>query len=69
MNERQQAMAGVAEEGWPQPLPVVLAPTPDEVLSSWVERHAAFCGINRTAMRRHCAPEAASLRAGHRRRW
>ena len=32
MNERQQAMAGVAEEEWPQPLPVVLAPIPDEVL-------------------------------------
>lgn len=63
MNERQQARAGVAEEEWPQPLPVVLAPAPDEVLSSWVERHAAFCGLSRAAMRRHCAPEAPSLRA------
>ena len=63
MSERQRAMAGVAGEEWPQPLPVVLAPAPDEVLSSWVARHGAFCGLGPTALRRHCAPNAPSLRA------
>ncbi len=63
MSERQRAMAGVAGVEWPKPLPVVLAPAPDEVLSSWVARHAAFCGLGPAAMRRHCAPEAPSLRA------
>ena len=63
VSERQQARAGVAGEEWPKPLPVVLAPAPDEVLSSWVERHAVFCGLGPTAMRRHCAPDAPSLRA------
>ena len=63
MTELRQAMAGVAGEEWPRPLPVVLAPAPDEVLSSWVERHGAFCGLGRTALLRHCAPEAPSLRA------
>lgn len=56
-------MAGVAGEEWPKPLPVVLAPAPDEALSSWVARHGAFCGLGPAAMRRHCAPEAPSLRA------
>jgi len=63
VTELQRAMAGVAGEEWPKPLPVVLAPAPDEALSSWVERHAAFCGLGPAAMRRHCAPEAPSLRA------
>jgi len=63
VSERQRAMAGVAGEKWPKPLPVVLAPAPDEALSSWVERHAAFNGLGPTAMRRHCAPDAPSLRA------
>lgn len=48
-------------EGWPKPLPVVLTPAPDEALSSWISRHAAFYGLSRTAMHRHCAPDAPSL--------
>ena len=63
MTERQRAMAGVTEGEWPKPLPVVLAPAPDEALSSWGERHAAFCGLGPNAIRRHCAPDAPSLRA------
>lgn len=63
MTELQRAMAGMAGEEWPKPLPVMLAPAPDEALSSWVERHAAFCGLGPAAMRRHCAPDAPSLRA------
>ena len=61
MSERQRT--GETGEEWPKPLPVVLAPAPDEALSSWVERHAAFCGLGPAAMRRHCAPDAPSLRA------
>jgi len=63
VTEWHRAMAGVAGEEWPKPLPVVLAPAPDEALSSWVARHAAFCGLSPAAMRRHCAPDAPSLRA------
>jgi len=63
VTELQRATAGVAGEEWPKPLPVVLAPAPDEALSSWVERHAAFCGLGPAVMRRHCAPEVPSLRA------
>ena len=63
MTELQRARADVAVEERPKPLPVVLAPAPDEALSSWVARHAAFCGLGPTAMRRHCAPDAPSLRA------
>ena len=59
----QQAMAGAAGEKWPKPLPVVLASAPDEVLSSWVERHGAFYGLGPTALLRHGAPDAPSLRA------
>jgi len=63
VSERQRARASGAGEDGLRPLPVVLAPAPDEALSSWVERHAAFCGLGPAAMRRHCAPEAPSLRA------
>ena len=41
----------------------MLAPAPDEVLSSWVARHGAFCGLGPTALLRHYAPDAPSLRA------
>jgi len=63
VSERQRARASGAGEDGLRPLPVVLAPAPDEALSSWVERHAAFCGLGPAAMRRHCAPKAPSLRA------
>src|SRR4051794_36571193 len=55
-------MAREAGEGWPRPLPVVLTSAPDEALSSWISRHAAFYGLSRAAMLRHCAPDALSLR-------
>jgi len=61
VSERQRT--GEAGEEWPKPLPVVLAPAPDEALSSWVARHGAFYGLGPTAMRRYCAPDAPSLRA------
>lgn len=44
-------------------LPVILPPAPDELLSSWISRHAAFYGVTPIAMLRHCRSEAASLRA------
>ncbi|WP_246710300.1 TniQ family protein [Martelella soudanensis] len=43
-------------------LPVRLPPCADELLSSWISRHAAFYAVPPLAMLRHCLPEAASLR-------
>ncbi len=61
MSERQQAEAGNAREGWPRPLPVLLAPACDEALSSWMARHAAFYGVSRRGLLQHCAPDLPSL--------
>lgn len=44
-------------------LPVTLPPFPDELLSSWLTRHAAFYAVSPEDMLRHCSPEAPSLRA------
>jgi hypothetical protein len=44
-------------------LPVVLPPAADELLSSWISRHAAFYGVPPIIMLRHCLPEATSLHA------
>jgi hypothetical protein len=44
-------------------LPVRLLPVADEVLSSWISRHAAFYAVPPLVMLRHCLPEARSLRA------
>ena len=44
-------------------LPVRLPPYPDELLSSWISRHAAFYAVPPLVMLRHCLPEVASLRA------
>ena len=44
-------------------LPVRLSPVADELLSSWIRRHAAFYAIPPLVMLRHCLPEASSLRA------
>ncbi len=44
-------------------LPVVLAPVVDELLSSWIDRHAAFYGVPPIIMLQHCLPTAGSLRA------
>ena len=43
-------------------LPVRLSPVADELLSSWINRHAAFYAVPPLAMLRHCLPEASSLR-------
>lgn len=47
----------------PRPLPVVLSRHSDELLSSWISRHAAFYAVPPLVMLRHCLPEASSLRA------
>lgn len=63
MIELRGTGAGRAEEDWPRPLPVVLAPAQDEALSSWIARHATFYGLSRAAMHRRCAPDAHTLQA------
>lgn len=50
------------ELGGPKPLPVILEPVPDELLSSWIARHAGFYGVSPLTMLRHAIPEAKSLR-------
>ncbi len=42
-------------------LPVTLPPAPDELLSSWISRHATFYGVTSQTMFTHCLPEATSL--------
>lgn len=44
-------------------LPVRLPPVADELLSSWICRHATFYAVPPLVMLRHCLPEAFSLRA------
>ncbi|WP_245485979.1 MULTISPECIES: Mu transposase C-terminal domain-containing protein [unclassified Mesorhizobium] len=40
-----------------------LSPVADELLSSWIGRHAAFYSVPPLVMLRHCLPEASALRA------
>lgn len=42
-------------------LPVTLPPAPDELLSSWITRHAAFYGVAPMTMLHHCLPEVTSF--------
>ncbi|WP_436175366.1 TniQ family protein [Mesorhizobium sp. LjNodule214] len=44
-----------------RPLSVILKPVPDELLSSWITRHADFYGVPPLTMLRHAIPEATSL--------
>lgn len=44
-------------------LPVVLPPLTDELLSSWICRHAVFYGVPPVTMLRHCLSDASSMRA------
>jgi TniQ len=46
-----------------RPLPVVLPPVCDELLSSWICRHAIFYGISNVRMLRHCQSDALSPRS------
>ncbi|WP_223479830.1 TniQ family protein [Oricola indica] len=47
----------------PRQLPVRLPPVADELLSSWINRHAAFYAVPPLVMLRHCLPKVVSLRA------
>lgn len=40
------------------PLPVILKPVPDELLSSWLSRHATFYGMTQTQFLRQLLPDA-----------
>lgn len=46
----------------PRPLPVVLPALQDELLSSWLDRHAKFYRVSRRGLLRHCSVEAPTLR-------
>lgn len=45
-----------------RPLPVILPALPDELLSSWIRRHALYYGVGERPMLRHCILDAPSLR-------
>ncbi|MCT8999876.1 TniQ family protein [Chelativorans intermedius] len=51
------------KETVPRRLPVVLPHHSDELLSSWIGRHAAFYGVPPLVMLQHCLSEVSSLRA------
>jgi TniQ len=46
-----------------RPFPVVLPALPDELLSSWLQRHADFYGVSGGRLLRHCGLDAMSLRS------
>jgi hypothetical protein len=45
-----------------RPLPVILPPLVDELLSSWINRHAAFLGVSGGRLLRHYTIEVPSVR-------
>jgi hypothetical protein len=45
-----------------RPLPVILPPLMDELLSSWINRHAAFLGVSGGHLLRHYTIEVPSVR-------
>jgi hypothetical protein len=46
-----------------RPFPVVLPALPDELLSSWFQRHANYYGVSGGRLLRHCGLDAVSLRS------
>jgi len=52
----------IQEFGAAKPLPVILKPVSDELLSSWIARHADFYGVSPLTMLRQAIPQATSLR-------
>ena len=51
----------MTQEAARRQLPVLLLPVADELLSSWINRHADFYAVPPLVMLRHCLPEAHSL--------
>lgn len=45
-----------------RPLPVILPPLADELLSSWINRHAAFVGVSAGRLLRHYSIKVPSVR-------
>ena len=45
-----------------RPLPVILPPLADELLSSWINRHAAFVGVSCMRLLRHYRIEVSTAR-------
>lgn len=45
-----------------RPLPVILPPLADELLSSWIDRHAAFIGVSGRRLLRHYLIDVPSVR-------
>jgi hypothetical protein len=45
-----------------RPLPVILAPLADELLSSWINRHAAFIGVSGMRLLRHYRIDVPTVR-------
>ncbi len=45
------------------PLPVILPSLPDELLSSWISRHALFYDVPPLVLLQHCLPLARALRS------
>ncbi|MBV8158495.1 MAG: TniQ family protein [Dyella sp.] len=53
-NDAERAVVRVRSRRQPiRPLPVVLPPLADELLSSWIARHAAFVGVSDVRFLRH----------------
>jgi TniQ len=46
-----------------RPLPVILPPLADELLSSWINRNAAFVGVSGERLLRHCSIKVPSVRS------
>ncbi len=51
----------ISQDGFKKQLPVVLQPVPDELLSSWIARHADYYNVSSRAMLRHAIPDARSI--------
>jgi hypothetical protein len=45
-----------------RPLPVILAPLADELLSSWINRHAVFVGVSGMRLLRHYRVDVSAVR-------
>jgi TniQ len=45
-----------------RPLPVILAPLADELLSSWINRHATFVGVSCMRFLRYYRVEVSTVR-------
>ena len=61
-DELERALVRVKSPPPIRPLPVILPPLADELLSSWINRHAAFLGISGGRLLRHYHIEVSAVR-------